>query len=84
VVRLGLFSNWVMVVWAMATLTLLLVATMVSGAQQLIKVTSLNGAQWALVLGAALAGTFWIEAYKLVRLLFAARQAGPPLHANRG
>jgi len=70
VIRVGLFSNWVMVVWAMATVALLLVATLVPGAQQLIKVTSLNRAQWELVVGAALAGTFWIEVYKLARSAF--------------
>jgi P-type Ca2+ transporter type 2C len=65
--QLGLFSNWVMVVWAMATLALLLVATLVPAAQQLIKLTSLRPAQWALAVGAAFAGTFWIEARKLIR-----------------
>jgi Ca2+-transporting ATPase len=67
VIRLGLFSNWVMVVWAMATLALLLVATLEPDAQELIKVTSLQRAQWALIVGAALAGTCWIEIYKVVR-----------------
>jgi Ca2+-transporting ATPase len=70
VIRLGLFSNWVMVLWAVATFALLLVATLIPGAQRLIKVTSLHGAQWTLVVGAALAGTFWIEIYKLVRSAF--------------
>jgi Ca2+-transporting ATPase len=65
--RVGLFTNWVMVVWAMATLALLLVATLVPGARQSIKVTSLRPAQWALAAGAAFAGAFWIEAGKLVR-----------------
>jgi Ca2+-transporting ATPase len=64
--QLGLFRNRVMVVWAAATLALLLVATLVPGARQLVKVTSLHPAQWAIVAGAALAGTFWIEARKLI------------------
>jgi Ca2+-transporting ATPase len=66
-VRAGFFTNWVMVAWAMATVSLLLVATLVPAARQLIKVTSLRPAQWALAVGAAFAGTFWIEARKLVR-----------------
>ena len=37
--RVGFFTNWVMVVWATATAALLLVATLVPAAQQLIKVT---------------------------------------------
>jgi len=65
--RVGFFTNWVMVVWAAATLALLLVATFVPSARQLIKVTSLSPAQWALAVAAALAGTFWIEARKLIR-----------------
>jgi Ca2+-transporting ATPase len=64
--RVGLFSNWVMVVWAIATLALLLVANLLPGAQHLIKLTSLRPAQWALAAGAALAGTFWIEIRKLI------------------
>jgi Ca2+-transporting ATPase len=63
--RVGLFTNWVMVVWTMATVALLLVATLVPTGQRLIKLTSLHPAQWALVVGAAFAGTFWIEARKL-------------------
>jgi hypothetical protein len=55
-----------MVVWAIATVSLLLAATLVPGARQSIKVTSLHSAQWALAVGAAFAGTFWIEARKLV------------------
>jgi len=65
--RLGLFSNWVMLVWALATAALLLVATLSPAAQRLIKLTSLHPAQWALAVGAALAGTFWMEARKLIR-----------------
>jgi len=65
--RLGFLSNWVMVVWAMATLALLLVAILVPGAQQLIKVAPLHPTQWAFAVGAAFAGTFWIDACKIVR-----------------
>jgi len=72
-IRLGISSNWVMVVWAVATLALLLVATLVPGARHLIKVTSLSPAQWALAAGAAFAGTFWIEARKLARSWFSRR-----------
>jgi Ca2+-transporting ATPase len=65
--RVGFLTNGVMVVWAMATAALLLVATLVPAAQRLIKVTSFSPGQWALAVGAALAGTFWLEARKLVR-----------------
>ena len=65
--RVGFFTNWVMVVWAMATAALLLVATLIPAAQRLIKLTSLHPAQWALAVGAAFAGTFWMEVRKLIR-----------------
>ena len=65
--RVGLFSNWIMLVWALATAALLLVATLSPTAQRLIKLTSLHPAQWALAVGAALAGTFWMEGRKLIR-----------------
>jgi len=64
--RVGFFTNWVMVIWAMATVAVLLVATFVPATRQLIKVASLQPMQWAVVLGAALAGTFWIEVCKLI------------------
>ena len=67
VIRLGFFSNGVMVLWASATIVLLLVATLAPSVQELVKVTALHSGQWALVVGAALAGTFWIELYKLIR-----------------
>jgi len=65
--RAGFFNNRVMVAWAMATVFLLLVVTFIPAGQRLIKLTSLHPAQWAFVVGAAFAGTFWIEACKLIR-----------------
>jgi Ca2+-transporting ATPase len=67
IVRLGLFSNRLMIAWAAATLALLLVATNVAGARNLFKVTRLDASEWALVVGAAVIGTFWIEIKKLAR-----------------
>lgn len=76
--REGLFTNRVMVVWAMATLALLLVATLVPGARQLIKVAPLHPAQWAFAVGAALAGTFWIDVRKVVLEIRVGRSHGSP------
>jgi Ca2+-transporting ATPase len=65
--RLGIFSNRVMVIWAVATIGLLLFATLVPGVRGLFKVAPLSAAEWALALFSALVGTFWIEAGKLRR-----------------
>lgn len=67
-VRLGLFSNRVMVIWAAATLGLLLFATLVPGVQGLFKVVPLSATEWLLAIGSALIGTFWIEVKKLISL----------------
>jgi Cation transporting ATPase, C-terminus len=60
-IELGLFSNRLMVVWAAATLALLLFATLVPGVQGLFKVAPLLPTEWLLAIGAALVGTLWIE-----------------------
>jgi Ca2+-transporting ATPase len=69
-VRLGYFSNRLMVIWAAATLALLLFATLVPGVQGLFKVVSLSPTEWLLAVGVALIGTFWIEAKKLIAVQF--------------
>jgi Ca2+-transporting ATPase len=65
-VRLGLFSNRLMVVWSAATLSLLLIATLVPGVQGAFKVASLSAAEWLLAFAAAMIGTFWIEVSKVI------------------
>src|SRR6266566_3658935 len=64
--RLGLFSNRLMVWWAMATVLFVLVVTLVPGVQMLFKTTSLSAETWALAIAAALIGTFWIEVRKWI------------------
>jgi Ca2+-transporting ATPase len=64
--RLGFFSNRLMVIWAAATFGLLLFATLVPGVQGFFKVVALSPSEWLLTIGAALIGTFWIEAKKLI------------------
>jgi len=65
-VRLGYFSNRLMVIWAAATFALLLFATLVPGVQGFFKVVPLSPTEWLLAIGAAMIGTFWIEAKKLI------------------
>jgi len=66
-VRLGLFSNRLMIGWAAATLAFVLLATLLPVAQVALKTAPLTGQQWALVVGAALVGTFWMEVGKWPR-----------------
>jgi len=63
-VRLGVFSNRLMIGWAAATLAFVLVAILVPIVQVALKTTSLSGQEWALAVGAALVGTFWMEVGK--------------------
>ena len=65
-IRLGLFSNRVMVAWAAATLALLLFVMLVPGVHGLFKVTLLSVREWLLVICSAVAGSFWIEVKKLL------------------
>lgn len=62
--KLGPLSNRLMVIWGVATALFVVLATFVPGVQAAIKTTSLSPATWALVIGMALVGTFWIEARK--------------------
>ncbi len=66
VLQLGLGSNRLMLVWAGAVAVFLGLVSLLPGAQHLMKVVPLSAAQWGLVVAAALAGTFWIEARKLI------------------
>ena len=64
-VRLGFFSDRLMVIWAAAAIGLLLFATFVPEVQGLFKVAPLSAREWLLAAGLALVGTFWIEGKKL-------------------
>jgi P-type Ca2+ transporter type 2C len=80
VLRLGAFSNRVMVIWAVATVGLLLFATLVPGVRGLFKVAPLSATDWALALISTLLGTFWIEARKLLTFDWAAVRGGSAGH----
>jgi Ca2+-transporting ATPase len=62
--RLGLFSNRLMVGWAIATILFVLTVTLIPGVQGIVKTSQLDLNQWAVVLGAAFIGTFWLEVRK--------------------
>ncbi|HEX9134983.1 MAG TPA: cation-transporting P-type ATPase [Ktedonobacteraceae bacterium] len=67
VLRLGLFSNRVMLWWAGATLLFVLAVTLVPAVQTAVNTTTLGPATWVLILIAAVVGTCWIEVVKWVR-----------------
>jgi Ca2+-transporting ATPase len=62
--QLGPFSNRLMVIWGAATIAFVLLVTRVPGVQTALKTVTLSSGEWALVIGTALAGTFWMEARK--------------------
>ncbi len=64
--RLGFFSNRLMILWAVAAIAFILVATLVPGVQNVLKTTTLSGQDWLLVLIVTVIGTFWIEMRKLI------------------
>ena len=66
-VKLGFFSNRVMVVWALLAVVTLLVGTNLPFVNESLRITSLSLLNWALVVGAAFVATFWMELKKLLR-----------------
>jgi Ca2+-transporting ATPase len=63
----GLFSNRVMVLWAISAVGLLLVVIYVPFLQGLVKVTALGWLDWATVIVASFIATIWIEAAKYLK-----------------
>ena len=72
--RLGLFSNRVMLWWAGATLVFVLAVTLVPVVQTAVNTTALSPTTWVVILMAAVVGTCWIELVKWVRTRHVTRQ----------
>jgi P-type Ca2+ transporter type 2C len=66
ILRLGLASNRLMIIWGVAIATFLILISIIPGAQPWMKITTLTAPQWSMILGAAFIGTFWIEVRKLI------------------
>jgi Ca2+-transporting ATPase len=64
-VRLGLLSNKVMLLWAFIVAAMLLVGTNLQVVHDSLKITSLSLSNWAIVLVVSFASTFWMELKKL-------------------
>jgi Ca2+-transporting ATPase len=66
IIELGPLANRVMDLWAVATVAFLVLVTNVPFVQAYVKTVTLRPGQWALVVGAAAGGTFWMEVKKAV------------------
>ena len=66
-VRLGLFSNRLMVIWGAATVAFIIVVTLVPPVGTALKTVPPSGREWLLAAGATFVGTFWLELRKLIR-----------------
>jgi Ca2+-transporting ATPase len=64
--RLGVFSNRMMIVWIAATVAFVLLVTFVPAVQRHLDTTALTPAQWGFAALAAVLGTCWLEVAKLV------------------
>jgi Ca2+-transporting ATPase len=63
-VKLGFFSNKVMVLWALLVIATLVVGTSLPVVHDALKITYLSLSDWALVIGVSFAATFWMELRK--------------------
>ncbi len=66
-VREGLLSNKVMLLWALLVFVVLLVGTSLPATQTALQIASLNLQDWVLVIAVAFAATFWMELKKILR-----------------
>ena len=65
-VKLGFFSNKVMVLWALLVIVTLLVGTNLSYIHDSLRLTYLSLSDWALVVGVSFLATFWMELKKIL------------------
>ncbi len=67
-IKLGVFSNKVMVLWAVAVIGTLLLATNVAGIASALRITTiLTSTDWTVIIVAAVAATFWMEIKKILQ-----------------
>ncbi len=66
-VKLGVLSNKVMVLWAVVVVVTLLVGTNLPLIANSLKITSLTLTDWAIVIVAAFVATFWMELKKILQ-----------------
>jgi Ca2+-transporting ATPase len=63
----GVLSNKVMLLWALLVVVVLVVGTNTGFIQDALQITSLSLQDWALVIGVSFAATFWMELKKILQ-----------------
>jgi P-type Ca2+ transporter type 2C len=66
-IKEGLLSNKVMLLWALLVFITLIVATVLPPMQVALQITGLHPGDWLLVIGVSFAATFWMELEKILR-----------------
>jgi Ca2+-transporting ATPase len=66
-VKLGLFSNKIMILWALVVVATLLLGTSLPFVHDSLKITNLSLSDWALVIGVSFLATFWMELKKILK-----------------
>jgi Ca2+-transporting ATPase len=64
--QFGLGSNRMMLIWGAAVAVFLFLISIIPGAKNLMKITTLSGLQWGVILGTTFPGTFWLEIRKIL------------------
>jgi Ca2+-transporting ATPase len=66
-IKEGLLSNKVMLLWALLVSVTLIVGTSLPPVQAALQITSLNLGDWPLIIAVAFASTFWMELEKILK-----------------
>jgi Ca2+-transporting ATPase len=66
-VKLGLFSNKIMILWALAVVATLILGISLPFVHDSLKITNLSLLDWALVVGVSFLATFWMELKKILQ-----------------
>jgi Ca2+-transporting ATPase len=66
-VKLGLFSNKIMILWALAVVATLILGISLPFVHDSLKITNLSLSDWALAVGVSFLATFWMELRKILQ-----------------
>jgi len=66
ILQTGIGTNRLMLIWGLVVVIFLLLVSVIPGAHQVIRITSLTVTQWGMILAATIIGTFWMEVRKVI------------------